>query len=606
MKAHSFPMIRQLFVSRANIGLFFCVLVPNFFAALLEGISFSLILLAFTTISSDSAERVPAFLKGSFISTWIQSVDKQKAFTIFLIGAILFQILRSALTYVGQIFSTFLGTSIQIEAQQQVYQQIMRMSFPCVSRYKAGDLVEYARIPATLIHVIMDACNRILISALTIIASTCVLLALSWPLTIFAVIVFGIFGLSQKFVIFRISRFSRSFSDDMVAFSKHTVQSLHALKIIHIFDRQKMVLKKIEGMLLQMAITTKKLNLWNHSVVPVNEVMGILLVGIFLITGQWLLQAESAVALPLLLTFITVIHRLNARIQIFVAGISAIAGNWGHILRLEEILSDEGKEFSSEAGLPYNGFQRAISFHNIDMKYETAEQSSLNQVGFEIPKGSTVAFVGYSGSGKSTIIDLMIRLYEPVKGVIEVDGIDLAKLDVSQWRNNLGVVSQDSFMFNETIEENIRFGSPEASLKSVVEAAKMAGAHEFIDRLPQGYKTLIGERGHRLSGGERQRIALARAIVRNPEILILDEATSNLDSHSEKCIQIALEKFKGIKTMIIIAHRLSTIADADKIIVIEKGSVIETGTHADLVAQNGRYAFFWNIQNKNETAPLNV
>lgn len=584
------------------MGLFFCVLIPNFLAALLEGISFSLILLAFTSLSSNSTERIPAFLKGNFLSLWMESLDKQRAFITFLIGAIFFQIFRSGLTYVGQVFSTFLGTKIQIEAQQQVYQQILKMSFPCVSKYKAGDLVEYAKTPAILVQVIMDAFNRILISALTIVASLCIMIALSLPLTIFAVVVFGIFGLSQKFIISRISAFSRSFSDDMVAFSKHTVQSLHALKIIHIFNRQKRVLKKIEGMLLQIARTTKKLNLWNHAVAPLNEILGILLVGIFLVAGQWLLSAQPEMALPLLLTFITVIHRLNARVQIFIGGIAAVAGNWGQILRLEDILSDEGKEFSSEGGIPYHGFQHAISFCHVDMKYETAEQSSLNQINFEIPKGAAIALVGYSGAGKSTLIDLLIRLYKPTRGAIEVDGMDLSQFDLSQWRNSLGVVSQDSFMFNETIEENIRFGKPDALSSSIVEAAQIAGAHEFIERLPQGYKTLIGERGHRLSGGERQRIALARAIVRDPEILILDEATSNLDSHSEKCIQLALERFRGIKTMVIIAHRLSTIAGADQIVVIENGMVLETGNHAELLAQNGRYAFFWNIQNKNEPA----
>ena len=187
-----------------------------------------------------------------------------------------------------------------------------------------------------------------------------------------------------------------------------------------------------------------------------------------------------------------------------------------------------------------------------------------------------------------------------MQGAIEVDGVDLATLSLSDWRKRLGVVSQDSFMFNETVEENIRFGNPNASLDSVVEAAQIAGAHEFIERLPQKYSTLIGERGHRLSGGERQRISLARAVVRDPEILILDEATSNLDSHSERCIQYALERFRGNKTILIIAHRLSTIANADQIIVIENGRVLERGTHSGLLASQGRYAFFWKIQNKND------
>jgi len=191
-----------------------------------------------------------------------------------------------------------------------------------------------------------------------------------------------------------------------------------------------------------------------------------------------------------------------------------------------------------------------------------------------------------------------LRLYSPTEGSILVDKTPIQKCDVGSWRQKFGVVSQESFIFNETIEENIRFGMPNADIEMIINIAKMIGAHQFISNLPDGYQTILGERGHRLSGGERQKIALARALIRDPEVLVLDEATSNLDSHSEKFVLDVLTEFRGKKTIVVVAHRLSTIFDADKIIVLEKGRVIEEGTHDGLIEMNGRYAFFWNVQSQ--------
>lgn len=194
---------------------------------------------------------------------------------------------------------------------------------------------------------------------------------------------------------------------------------------------------------------------------------------------------------------------------------------------------------------------------------------------------------------------MLTGLYHPQKGSISIDGVDLQKWDIKTWREKIGVVSQDIFIFNDTIAENIRFGKPSATQKEIVDACKMANAHDFIAKLNKGYQMLVGERGYRLSGGERQRIALARALIRNPEILILDEATSNLDSHSEFLIQESLEKFKNNKTVIIVAHRLSTIKNVDRILVIKKGKLIEAGFHEQLLENhNGLYSSLWRMQFK--------
>lgn len=589
--------------NKKNIPSFLLVLIPNLLSALFEGISFGFILLALNVLSDSTHLNLSSypFLSLKPISEWVLSLESQKLFTFFIILAICSQFLRSGLGYCGRIASMYLGMRIQIDMQKKVYEQILQFSFPCVNRYKIGDLLEYAKTPSTIMGSFMDPLNQTIVCSLAIFASFTMMLILSWPLTLLALASFGALGFSQKYVIGKICNVSRVLSDHMVDFSKHTVQSLHALRTIHAFDRQSNIMQQILLTLNKIAATTKKLNLWVQSIPPINEIVGIVLVGLFLITGQWIVTGKQQEVLPILLTFILIIHRLNARIQVLMVSVSNLANQWGQVVRLEEILDKTGKEFSDSAGIRLEQFSTAIEFCDTSLQYPESKAYSLSHLHLKIPKGSTIAFIGSSGAGKSSLIDLLLRLYNPSSGLITVDGSDLKSFTLSSWREKIGVVSQDTFIFNETIEENIRFGLPEASREQIQLAAELSGAHDFIMRLPQNYQSVVGERGYRLSGGERQRIALARALVRNPEILILDEATSNLDSHSEHLIQTALNRFRGEKTVILVAHRLSTVCNADKIYVLEQGSVIESGTHEELLTQKGQYAYLWNVQSKEET-----
>jgi ATP-binding cassette subfamily B protein/subfamily B ATP-binding cassette protein MsbA len=580
------------------------VLVPNALAALFEGISFGLILLAFNVLNGDAKADISSsfiFSLGLFKDS-IGSFTTQQLFTLFISLAIGSQILKSGLTYLGRITTILLGTRIQSDLQQKVYEQILRFSFPCVNKYKIGDLLEYAKAPSLIVGLLMDQLNQCIVSGLAIVASIWIMLYLSLPLTLIAVAIFGILTVAQKIFIRKICNVSLVLSEHLVDFSKHTVQSLHALRAIHTFQRQESVLQNIRATLSKIANDTKKLNFWSQSIPPINEMVGIIMVGLFLVIGQLIMSGSHQEVLPILLTFIIIIYRLNGRIQSLVTSGSIIATYWGQILRLEEILDTKNKEFSPSGGSRIDAFTDKIIFENVSLLYPSSESYALQGLNVEIRKGSITAFVGSSGAGKSSLIDLLLRLYEPTKGTISIDGQDIQHLKLESWRKLLGVVSQDTFIFNETIEENIRFGLLEAPMDKIVSAAQLSGAHEFITKLPQGYQTVVGERGYRLSGGERQRIALARALIRDSEILVFDEATSNLDTHSEYIIQAALDQFRGKKTILIVAHRLSTIAYSDLIYVIDKGQVIESGSHSDLLSLNRQYAHFWNIQSKKESS----
>jgi ATP-binding cassette subfamily B protein/subfamily B ATP-binding cassette protein MsbA len=273
-----------------------------------------------------------------------------------------------------------------------------------------------------------------------------------------------------------------------------------------------------------------------------------------------------------------------------------LADNSGRLERLNAILSPAGKQFRRLGGTPFTALERQISFEAVGLQYAPELPPALSDISLTLPKGRMLALVGPSGAGKSSIADLLTGLYAPTEGRILVDGVDLNSLDLASWQQRLGVVSQDTFLFNATIAENIAFGTPGASQAQIEAACQAAQAAGFIESLPQGYDTLVGERGYRLSGGQRQRLSLARAILREPELLILDEATSALDSQSERLVQEAIERFEHNQTVLVIAHRLSTIVRAEQILVLQSGRVLERGNHTTLLRQEGLYRQLWQQQ----------
>jgi ABC-type multidrug transport system fused ATPase/permease subunit len=252
--------------------------------------------------------------------------------------------------------------------------------------------------------------------------------------------------------------------------------------------------------------------------------------------------------------------------------------------------------------LPFKRLEGNVRFDNVQFTYPSRKEVEvLKKISFEAKKGQTIAFVGPSGSGKSTITALILRFYEPNSGSIYFDEKMSSEYTLTDLRNNMAIVPQDVLLFGGTIRENIAYGKPDASMDEIVEAAKKANAHEFISGFPEGYDTIVGERGIKLSGGQRQRVAIARAVLKNPAILILDEATSSLDSESERLVQEALDKLMIGRTSFVIAHRLSTIRNADSIIVIDKGEVVESGTHSNLIEkQNGLYRNLSKLQFEHE------
>ncbi len=572
--------------------------ITNILAALLEGVSYAFILLAFSVIST---HQVPDFSSYKFLShlslnEFLTQFSEMQLFIGFILTAIFAQIFRSSLSYFTSYQSNVIAYQLLKKVQKKIYSQIFRMTFSFTSRYKTGDLVEHIRTPTNYFSGIMNHLNNAILNGIMVLICFGMMLLLEYRLTIIAFCLYGGYILLQKFVLKKISFVSKDQATEHANFSKHIVQNMQSIRTLHLYNQVENAQIKSDRIFDTIAKSTKRVHLWNSSIPALNEFFGIALVGVILVIGASLFHSESQSTLSSLLTFLIIAYRMSTKSQTTLASVGTISTYFGNIYRLNEILIDDGKEFSKVSGNELTEFNQSITFNNVTFSYTKNTPPALSNISFTIKKGETTALVGLSGSGKSTTLDLLMRLYEPTSGQICIDGQPINQYSPISYRSHFGVVCQDVCLFNETIEENILFGHVPLEPDEALNAAKISGAHEFIQKLPKGYQTIIGERGHKLSGGEKQRLSLARAVIRKPQILILDEATSHLDSHSESLFQKALEKFRIDRTVIIVAHRLSTIMDADKIIVVEHGKIIEHGTHQTLLDQEARYSSLWNKQ----------
>lgn len=513
--------------------------------------------------------------------------------TLLLIGLFLafMTFLKTGAYFLSSATMMPIRTGVVRDIRNQLYRKITSLSLSFFSDERKGDII--ARMSGDVQEVensIMSSLDMLFKNPILIIAYFITLLLISWQLTLFTLTIVPLMGWFMGYVGRKLKqksiRAQALWSDTMSVVE----ETLGGLRIIKAFSAEEKMNRKFDSVNTAYRNDIMRVNIRQQMAHPMSEFLGTVMIVIVLWFGGVLVLNNASLSGPLFIYYLVMLYSIINPLKDFSKAGYNIPKGLASMERIDKILDAEIEiqDPPNPKKLPDGGFCHSIEFRNVSFAYN--QTIVLKNINLTIEKGKTIALVGQSGSGKSTLVDLIPRYYDVKEGQILIDGIDIRDLKVQDLRQLIGNVNQESILFNDTFRNNISFGVEKASQQEIEEAARIANAHDFIMSSEHGYDTNIGDRGGRLSGGQRQRVSIARAILKNPPILILDEATSALDTESERLVQDALEKLMRTRTTIAIAHRLSTIRNADEICVLHEGEIVERGTHEQLIALNGYYS----------------
>jgi subfamily B ATP-binding cassette protein MsbA len=504
--------------------------------------------------------------------------------------------LRNIFSYLSEFYLTFSRTGVSRDFRIKLHDKILDLPVSFFTNSRKGDV--FARITSDVSEVegnILNSLIDLIRSPIVIIITMGYLLYSNFELTIFTLIVFPIMGTLISMIGKSLKKDTGEAQNELGKMYSFVDETLVGLKIIKIFDASPQIKKRFDDVLNNIRRLSLKLFKKKALASPVSELLGAITIGMIVYFGGRLAIQGKGLSGSEFITYIALFYTILQPLKALSSAISNIQKGEVSAKRIFEILDADYHIKELKDAKEIKDFERNVEFRNITFGYEDREV--LKDFSLSIPKGKTVALVGQSGSGKSTLANLITRFYDVNKGEVLIDGENITNIKLSSYRKLFGLVTQDNILFNDSIRNNISLWKPDATLEEIQAAAKIANAHDFIMDLPKQYDTSIGEAGGKLSGGQKQRISIARAVMKNPPIMILDEATSALDTESERFVQDALEKMMQNRTSLVIAHRLSTIQKADWIVVMEKGKIIEQGTHHDLIAKKGMYNKLVELQN---------
>lgn len=482
------------------------------------------------------------------------------------------------------------------DMRNQIYRKILILPLSFFSSRKKGDII--ARITNDVQEVeysIMNYMEMIIRDPITIIVYFIFLLSISPMLTLFVIIVLPVIGYLIGAIGKTLRRKSKVGQTKYAGMLSTIEESISGLRIIKAFNAINFLDDRFKDQNSSYARVSKGIYRRRDLSSPLSEFLSSVgIIAVLWFGGRLVLGESSTVTAEVFIMYIVVFSQIIPPAKTFATGYYSIQKGIAAADRVFEILDAEEVIEEKKNAAHIESFTDSVEYRNVNFKYE--KDPVLTNINLEIKKGKIIALVGPSGGGKSTMVDLLPRFYDVVEGEIMIDGKNLKDYKIKDIRGLMGMVTQESILFNDSIYNNIAFGKDDAKEEDVIEAAKVANAHDFIMQTPEGYQTNIGDRGTKLSGGQKQRLSIARAVLRNPPILILDEATSALDTESERLVQDALYKVMSHRTSIVIAHRLSTIMNADEIIVLQKGEIVERGNHNELLAKKGVYKKLHDLQ----------
>ena len=519
---------------------------------------------------------------------------------ILCVSILIIFILKNVFLYLKNIMLTIVQFRLITELRNKLYIHFHKLSLSFFNQHKSGELTSIVvNDVANMRQALTTSFQRIFVEPINIIAFSVLLFIISWKLALIAITIIPLAG----FVIVNISRSirrkSRRTAVKIAGITNIITETLTSMRVVKAFAMEDYEVSRF---------TKETKNYYNlifrrarlrSLAPPITEIMGVFIgVALLWVGGTEVLSAQGLTSedfIRFILIMFSALQPIRSLSNVF----AEIQVGAASAERVFGILDTEPAILDSDEVIENVAFNESVTFDQVFFQYDDGDVQVLQDISFSLNKGSVVALGGVSGAGKSTTADLIPRFFEPTEGAVQLDGVDIRKFKTRALRQLMGIVTQETILFNDTISGNIAYGKQDIPIERIRKAAAAAYALEFIDKLPEGFDTIIGEKGVRLSGGQRQRLAIARALFKDPPILILDEATSSLDIESEKKVQEAMDRLMKDRTVLVIAHRLSTIVNADNIIVLDGGKIVETGTHEQLLGQNGIYKNLYNVQFSN-------
>lgn len=532
-----------------------------------------------------------------FVNDSISTVGAEKTLVYICITIVISVLMSNMFRYFSQRTMEDLRVHTLLKFRKKVFDNVMNLHVGFFSNEKKGDIISKVASDVQVVQfTVTNTLQVIFKEPVTLIVYIIMLLTISVKLTLFSLLVIPIAGFIISKIVKRLKKQAKEAHESFAKMIGFLDEALGGIKIIKAFNATERTKDKFNQENIFYSNLNRKMVRRQQLASPVSEFLGVVMVAIIVWYGGTLIlhNEEGALAAADFITYIAIFSQVMRPAKAIGNSFSGIHSGIAAGERVLELIDTKPELTDKDDAETLAGFNSAIELKDIGFSY--GEKQVLKNINIKIKKGKTVALVGPSGGGKSTLMDLIPRFHDPKNGAILMDGKNYKDLTVESIRAQMGIVNQESFLFNDTIFNNIAYGKPEATEQEVIAAAKIANAHDFILNAEDGYQTNVGDRGNKLSGGQRQRICIARAVLSNPPIMLLDEATSALDAESEKLVQGALNNLMQNRTSIVIAHRLSTIQHADEIIVIDKGLVIEKGSHSELLSKKGLYSRLIEMQ----------